>query len=159
MIPSSIYYSIINFVLFVVLMVYVLRKPVHTLLVTRSKAFKTMLAASQQAHTDAKQKLKDYETRLARLDGEIAELKKSAKEDGEKDRAAIVEQAKIYAVKLKSDTQRMIAQELRASKELLKGTAIDLAIVLAERMLRQQLKPADHAKLVKGYIQQLEQLN
>jgi hypothetical protein len=31
--------------------------------------------------------------------------------------------------------------------------------VLAERMLRQQLKPADHAKLVKGYIQKLEQLN
>lgn len=159
MIPSSIYYSIINFVIFVALMVYVLRKPLRAFLQTRRETFETMLAESQKAHTEAAAKLAEYETRLAQLDAEIAEMKRAAKEEGEKDRAAIVAQAKDYASKLKTDTTRMIAQELRSSKELLKGTTIDLAIVLAERMLRQQLKPADHAKLVKGYVQQLEQLN
>lgn len=159
MIPSSVYYSIINFVLFVVLMVAVLRKPLRAFLQTRRETFEAMLAESQRAHQEAAAKLAEYETRLAKLDAEIAEMKRTAKEEGEKDRAAIVAQAKEYAGKLKTDTSRMVAQELRASKELLKGTTIDLAIVLAERMLRQQLKPADHAKLVKGYIQQLEGLN
>lgn len=159
MIPSSVYYSIINFVIFVALMVFVLRKPLRAFLQTRRETFETMLAESQKAHTEAAAKLAEYETRLAQLDAEIAEMKRAAKEEGEKDRAAIVAQAKEYASKLKTDTSRMIAQELRSSKELLKGTTIDLAIVLAERMLRQQLKPADHAKLVKGYVQQLEQLN
>lgn len=159
MIPSSIYYSTINFTLFVVLMVYVLRKPLRQYLQTRRAVFEAMLAESQKAHRDAELKFKEYETRMARVESEIADLKKTASVEGEKDRIAIVDQAKGYAVKLKSDTQRMIAQELRTSKELLKGTTIDLAIVLAERMLRQQLKPADHAKLVKGYVQKIEALN
>lgn len=159
MIPSSIYYSVINFVIFGVLLVMVLRKPLRQLLQARRSTFETMLAESQKAHKDAEQKLKTFEARMAQLDAEIASLKKTAEEEGAKDRAAIVAQAKDYAGKLKTDTQRMIAQELRSSKETLRGTAIDLAIVLAERMLRQQLKPADHAKLVKGYIQQLEGLN
>lgn len=159
MIPSSVYYSIINFTLFVVLMVYVLRKPLRQYLQTRRSVFEAMLIESQKAHKDAELKFKDYESRLAHLESEIAELQRVAKEEGEKDRAAIVEQAKGYAAKVKLDTQRMISHELRTSKELLKGTTIDLAIVLAERMLRQQLKPADHAKLVKGYVQKLEELN
>jgi F-type H+-transporting ATPase subunit b len=159
MIPSSVYYSIINFVIFVVLMVYVLRKPLRSFLQTRRDTFETMLAESQKAHQEAAAKLAEFEARLAKLDVEIAEMKRAAQEEGEKDRAAIIAQAKDFASKMKTDTSRMIAQELRASKELLKGTTIDLAIVLAERMLRQQLKPADHAKLVKGYIQKLEQLN
>lgn len=159
MIPSSIYYSIINFTLFVVLMVYVLRKPLRQYLQTRRLVFEAMLIESQKAHKDAELKFKDYETRMARVENEIAGLKKIAKEEGEKDRIAIVDQAKSYAAKVKVDTQRMISQELRTSKELLKGTTIDLAIVLAERMLRQQLKPVDHARLVKGYVQKLEELN
>lgn len=159
MIPSSIYYSIINFTLFVVLMVYVLRKPLRQYLQTRRSVFEAMLVESQKAHKEAELKFKDYEARMARVESEVADLKKTAKEDGEKDRAAIVDQAKGHATKLKLDTQRMISQELRTSKELLKGTTIDLAIVLAERMLRQQLKPADHAKLVKGYVHKLEELN
>lgn len=159
MIPSSVYYSIINFTLFIVLMVYVLRKPLRDYLQTRRAVFEAMLAESQKAHRDAELKFKDYEARMARVESEIAELKKMAKDDGERDRIAIVEQAKGQAAKLKADTQRMISQELRTSKELLKGTTIDLAIVLAERMLRQQLKPADHAKLVKGYVHKLEELN
>lgn len=159
MIPNSVYYSIINFTLFVVLMVYVLRKPLRQYLQTRRSVFEAMLIESQKAHKDAELKFKDYESRLVHLESEIAELQRVAKEEGEKDRAAIVEQAKGYAAKVKLDTQRMISHELRTSKELLKGTTIDLAIVLAERMLRQQLKPADHAKLVKGYVQRLEELN
>lgn len=159
MIPSSVYYSIINFTLFIVLMVYVLRKPLRDYLQTRRAVFEAMLAESQKAHRDAELKFKDYEARMARVESEIAELKKMAKDEGERDRIAIVEQAKGQAAKLKADTQRMISQELRTSKELLKGTTIDLAIVLAERMLRQQLKPADHAKLVKGYVHKLEELN
>ncbi len=71
----------------------------------------------------------------------------------------IVAQAKSYAAKMASDTERMIAQELRRSKELLKGTTIDLAIVIAERMLREQMTPAEHARLMKNYIQQLDGLN
>lgn len=159
MIPSSVYYSIINFTLFIVLMVYVLRKPLRDYLQTRRAVFEAMLAESQKAHRDAELKFKDYEARMARVESEIAALKKMAKDEGERDRLAIVEQAKGQAAKLKADTQRMISQELRTSKELLKGTTIDLAIVLAERMLRQQLKPADHAKLVKGYVHKLEELN
>lgn len=159
MIPSSIYYSAINFAIFAGLLVYVLRKPLRQYLQARRETFEAMLAESQKAHQEAERKLMGFEARMSRVESEIAELKRVAKEEGEKDRAAIVDQAKEYAAKLKRDTQRMISQELRTSKEMLKGTTIDLAIVLAERMLRQQLKPADHAKLVKGYIQQLEGLN
>lgn len=159
MIPNSVYFSIINFTLFVVLMVAVLRKPLRAHLQMRRATFEAMLAEAQKAHQEAAAKLAEYEARMAKLDAEIADLKRMAKNEGEKDRVAIVAQAKEYSTKLKADTQRMIAQELRSSKELLKGTTIDLAIVLAERMLRQQLKPADHAKLVKGFVQQVEQLN
>jgi F-type H+-transporting ATPase subunit b len=158
-IPSSVYFSIINFALFIGLMVWVLRKPLAQYLRTRRETFEIMLVESQKARRDAEQKLAEYEHRIARLEADIAEVKRIAQEEGERDRAAIIDQAKGYAIKLKTDTQRMIAQELRSSKEQLKGTTIDLAIVLAERMLRQQLKPADQVRLVKGFVQQLERLN
>ncbi|PIR21294.1 MAG: hypothetical protein COV45_00685 [Deltaproteobacteria bacterium CG11_big_fil_rev_8_21_14_0_20_47_16] len=159
MIPNSVYYSIINFTLFVVLMTFVLRKPLKAFLIARRETFEAMLEDAQRSRRDAESKLADYESRMARLESEIADLKKIAKDEGEKDRNAIVEQAKGYATKLKLDTQRMINQELRSSKEMLKGTTIDLAIMMAERMLRQQLKPADQAMLMKGFVQKLEGLN
>lgn len=159
MIPANVYFSIINFVLFVGLMVFVLRKPAAAYLQARRAAFEAMLKDAQQARIDAEKKLANYETRMAHVEMEMAALKRLAQEDGERDRVEIVAQAKSYAAKMANDTERMIAQELRRSKELLKGTTIDLAIVIAERMLREQMTPAEHARLMKNYIQQLDGLN
>lgn len=157
-IPNSIYFGFINFFLLVGLLVFALRRPVRDFFATRSAVWRKAIDETRISLAAVERAVQANTERLARTDAEIAVLRKQFQEEGELERATIVQRADDYAEKLRRDTERMIAQELKRTKEHLRGTTVDLAILMAERYLREQVTSDDQMRLIRRYVERLGQL-
>lgn len=152
-------FSVINFALFVVALVWLLRRPLQAHFSSRAQRLEVALAEARVAEEAAQRRLDEIRQQLAQSEHAIAELKAQLRTDGERDRQAMVARAHEMAKKLELDTERMVVQELRRSKETLRGTTVDMAILMAERLLREQLTTEDQFRLVRDYVQRLGSLH
>jgi len=122
---------------------------------TRQKQIAEGLAAGEQG----RQSLVSAEKRIADM---MAEAKAKAGEivaTGEKFRAETIDQAKIEAA---AERDRIIAaakaeaeQEYQAAREQLRNQVADLAVAGAARILKREIRPADHAELLASIRQEL----
>ncbi|MBI4239254.1 MAG: ATP synthase F0 subunit B [Deltaproteobacteria bacterium] len=152
-------FSVVNFFLFVVALYWLLRRPLQTHFAARAHDLEVALAEARGAEQTAQRRLDEIQKQLAQSEHAITELKAQMRADGELDRQAMVAKAHEMAKKLELDTERMIVQELRKNKETLRGTTVDMAILMAERLLREQLTTEDQFRLVRDYVQRLGSLH
>jgi F-type H+-transporting ATPase subunit b len=68
----------------------------------------------------------------------------------EKDK--IIEDAKKAAVKMKEDAQARMEQEFKAARTQLRTEAAQLAVGMAEELLKKDIKPEHHEYMVKDYL-------
>lgn len=146
----------INFILFAVGMYFVLRRPMAQFFAGRARLLAERIADAQTAERAALARLKSIEEKLVRSAAEIASLRDAIRRDGEAEQQALVDRATLAARKMRQDTDLMVGQELRRQKDVLKGTTVDMAILMAERMLRDQIGPDDHVRLARSYVKRLE---
>ena len=122
---------------------------------TRQKQIAEGLAAGEQG----RQSLVSAEKRIADM---LAEAKAKAGEivaTGEKFRAETMDQAKVEA---SAERDRIIAaakaeaqQEYQAAREQLRNQVADLAVAGAARILKREIRAADHAELLASIRQEL----
>lgn len=155
-IPSIIYFSAFNFVLFVALLYFVLRKPAQQFFAERAKTISAHANASAEAEREVNARLADIQQRLAGIAEEIGSLKQQAQRHGEQERDAFIARAEGFAEKARVETQRMIEQELRSAKSILRQEAVDLALSSAQSMIVNNLSGADRDRLITNYVSRLE---
>ena len=122
---------------------------------SRQKQIADGLAAGEQG----RQSLASAEKRIADM---IADAKTKASEivaTGEKFRAETMDQAKLEAA---AERDRIIAaakaeaqQEYQAAREQLRNQVADLAVAGAARILKREIRAADHAELLASIRQEL----
>lgn len=157
-IPSSIYFGLINFSLLIGLLVFLLRRPVRDFFATRAAILRQAVEGAREARAVAEHRLQEWDTRLACIEAEMQGLRTQLREEGELARQTIIARANEYAAKMTVETERMIAQELKRTKERLRATTVDLAILMAERYLREQTTTEDQVRLAQQYVRRLGQL-
>lgn len=158
-IPSAIYISLLNFALFVGLLTYLLRKPLREFLASRHERIKLDIENASMARAEAEERFKAICIKLSHIESEIDSMMKEFRQEGEREKAVIIDQAKKFALKLKDETSRMINQEMRKAEESLQTRTVNIAISLAEKMLRDNMTPEDQARMSRAYIERLERLN
>lgn len=144
-----------NFLALFGLLGYLLRHPMREFFLGRTRAILQSLEEGRRAREEAAERLKEIESRLARLEWEIAELRRAAagEADTERDRlrrAARAETERIFA--LAEQESRALA---RAARGELKSYAAGLAVELAEQRIRARLTPERQAALVREYAMNL----
>ncbi len=154
-VPTIFYYSVINFIIFVATLVLVLRKPAQQFFATRAALLRQSIEDARAAEVTAQQRANAIQQSLQNIAKEVAALHARFLEEGARERAEIVQRANSFAEKMKNDSDLMIAQEVRRMKKALRATAVDVAIVMAERILREHITPDDQGRLAKHYISRL----
>jgi len=145
-------WRIINSLVLIVVLWYLLKKPIATFFKERKAQIAKDLEDAKLQREKAERTLKDYEAKMAGMEQEIerlkAELKKSAAAEGEKvvanaDRmaAAMVESAKLAA-----------EQEVRKAKAELQAESVDLAVEMAEALISEKIGDDDQKKIVEEYL-------
>ncbi len=144
---------VFNFVILALLIVLISKSKLPAMFRTRTGDIQRGITEARKASEDANRRLADVESRLARLDADVAEMRNLAENE-----AAVEEQRMIQAVE---DEKRKIVEaansEIAAASKIaqrdLKAFAAELAVSLAQKQIRVDLD-TDRA-LVSNFVEEL----
>lgn len=154
-IPSFEVWRWVNLIIFVVLFIYILRRPVSDAMRARREGIRRDLMRAQEERNAALAKLEEVEARLARLDVEVASLHEQSRREADDERERIRRSTEEETKKLREQAQREIESAGKAARHELQEFAAQQSVRLAEEMIRRDIKPEDDARLVSLRVEEL----
>ncbi len=140
-----------NFALLIGILVYFLRTPIATYLRGRGETIRKDLVDAATLRSAADAQLKDMRDRLAKLPGELEELKRRGEEDLAAERVRMKETTAREREKLLERTRRDIDLQFRLARRALLEHTADLAMSLAKTRVEHSITPDDHRRLIEQY--------
>lgn len=138
---------------------YAISKPLKNYLRERSENVKNAILEAKKAKEDAEKKAKYYDERLSNLESEIKILMEEYKKSAEEERERIIKEYNEQIQKLKERMAKSIEQEKAKLREELMIEVSNMAVSLAEDIIRKNFTPQDQKKLVQEYIKMMERVN
>jgi F-type H+-transporting ATPase subunit b len=152
-------WRILNFGLMAALLVFLLRKPIKNGLAGRREGIEKALAEAKQVKEAAEAKFAEYDQKLALATEEIAEIGDAIRREGELEQQKIIESAKEMAIKIEQDAEKAAALEVAKARTELQREAVQLAVELAEDLLKKNFTKEDDARLIDEYIKKVGELH
>jgi F-type H+-transporting ATPase subunit b len=147
-IDKSLIVQFVNFFILLFILQRLLYKPFLAKMQERTTAIKTSLDQAQAARAEAVRQQDENETKLRAAYAEAAAIREQAiKEAAEASRTHIAT-AQAQARKLVDDTKAQLDAEIRRAREELRREVSDLAVAVAEKLVRRTLHEDDHRRLV-----------
>ncbi|UKL13825.1 F0F1 ATP synthase subunit B [Dissulfurimicrobium hydrothermale] len=145
----------LNFTILVIVLVKYLRKPITDALNGRRESIKAAFDELESKRREAERKYAEYEKRLSGMDAEAARILKSFVEQGEAEKAKIIAQANDAAERIKAQVELYVQQELSKARDQLKKEVAELAVKMAEDLIRKNITEQDHHRLITEYLERV----
>ncbi len=143
---------IVNFAIIAAIVIYFGRKPVRDFFKNRSAEIAKAMQESKEARERAEAALAEMERKIKELEAETARMVADAKERGEKDRQALIDEGKKVAQDVQVQVKQGIDIEVQKAKAALAVEASLLSIDLAEGRIKKTISSQDQERIVKEYI-------
>ncbi len=141
-------WKIINFLILIVILFKFGKKPLQNFLKQRTEMIAKTLQDAKEAKEAAQKALAEVETRLKEKDAEIAAILEAAKKSGEQERDSIIAETDKLKAKIMEQAKTNIEFELKQAKEAIKAEAVELAMELAEKKLKEKLTKEEQERLL-----------
>jgi F-type H+-transporting ATPase subunit b len=146
-------FNVINFAILFGAAVWIMRKVMPNGFAPRTAEIQKGIEEARKASADAAARLGEIESRLGRLDGEIAALRSAAENDFSGEEQRIKADAERDAMHIKASAEQEIAAAARSAQRELKAFAAGLAVDLAEKKIK--VDEATDQALVRSFATQL----
>lgn len=156
--PGTIIWTIVTFVLLLIGLRLVAWKPLLGALEAREKQIRGDIEQARSDREQAQKALEENKAILAQARRERAEAVEAGRQDAERLKAEILEQARKQGEAKIAEAKSQIEAELRQARSDLRRTAADLAIQAAGRLLSKNLDDATQRRLVEDYLTDLDRL-
>jgi F-type H+-transporting ATPase subunit b len=153
--PSR-FWEWVNLILLIAALVYFARKPVASYLASRKSGIESDLQTADQLLRDAEGRLAEWNARAARLESEVADIKRSAREAAEQEGARIVADARAAAERIRRDAASAVEREGARARARLRNETAELAVAAAESILKEQVQAADADRLFDEFLTKIE---
>jgi F0F1-type ATP synthase membrane subunit b/b' len=147
---------IVDFIIFVGLLVHFVKKPMAAAFANRHQLIKKTIADNEKAHAQARQTHDEYQSKLANVDAEGNALIERSKADGALERDKLIEDATAYGERIKGDSTAIVDQELTQAGLRLQAFAALGALKDAEERLQASITDGDQTRLLEEAIKELE---
>jgi len=144
---------IINFAIVAVVIVWASKKNLPAVFRNRTSSIQKSIEEARRASEDANQRLAQIESRLSRLDDEIAQMRVVFEREAAAEEQRIQRAAEEDARRIVESAEQEISQAAKAARRELTSYAADLAVTLAAKQIRVDT-PTDQA-LVRRFANQL----
>lgn len=153
-------WPVINFLLLVALMTFMMKKmDIKGYFKKRTELIEQSLKEAREAKELAQKALAEVEERLKLKDKEIEEIVSSAKDSGEKEKVRLTEEGVKLSEKILQQAKVNIEYEVKRAKEEIKGEAVEIAMQLAEKKLKEKLTKEEQLKLLEESLAKIEGKN
>lgn len=149
-------YSGINFVILVIVLFLVARKPAREFFKNRSFKLRTKLDDADKAHREARRQLEVIETRLKRIDAEKQELVRNFKSEAEAEKVKMIQDARDYALKIEEDAKRIANHEVQKAKQVIKEETVRLCDEIVRQKIKTEVTDADLDRLSARFVTEVQ---
>jgi F-type H+-transporting ATPase subunit b len=142
----------VNLIILIAVLVYFTRKPLRAYFDKRRSDIQRDLQTAADQLATAESTYADWQRRMIDLDGELEEIRTTARQRAEAERERIIEDARASAERIRRDATAAVDLELRRAREILREEAAQLAIELAGERLAREVTDVDRDRLVDEFI-------
>jgi F-type H+-transporting ATPase subunit b len=146
----------INFAIVAGLLIWVFAKKLPPLFHQNAEHISSAISKAKAAKDEAERQVREAETKLARLEQEVAALKTKAQQESAAEAERIRALAESEAAKVEVAARAEIVAAEHSARVHLKALAASLAVDGAESLLAKQLTPATHETLVDAFVSSLD---
>ena len=151
--------QVIGFVAIVVLLTWLLYKPLLRVLDQRSEKIKESLEASERAREEAAKSQEEMQQQLEESRAEGQQLIAQAREVADRFREEELAKAREEISAQRSRAEADIQRERDAAVEDIRREFAGLAVVAAERVVRRSLDDEGHEELIEQVLREGSQIN
>jgi F-type H+-transporting ATPase subunit b len=147
-VDKSLIVQVVNFVILLLILQRLLYKPFLAKMQERTDTIQKALDEAKAARADAAKQQEENETRLRAAYAEAAAVREQALKEAAEESRKHVEAAQVQSRKMVEDTKAQLDTEVRRAREELRREVGDLAVAVAEKLVRKSLRDEDQRKIV-----------
>ncbi|MEO6326263.1 MAG: ATP synthase F0 subunit B [Thermoanaerobaculia bacterium] len=153
------YWQIANLVLFLALLVYFLKKPLASFFTGRRLEVEQALRTAEEKRLRAEALAAEITARMGRIERELAELKTHADKEAAAEQRSLTAQTEADAARIVARASAEIDSRVRSARQELTSYAGDLAVEIAEDILKKNLTPEDQNRFLRDGVVALNDLS
>jgi F-type H+-transporting ATPase subunit b len=152
-------YRCLNFAVVLGILGYFTLKPIKKALADRRENVNKTLEEAQAARAEAEAKYREVEEKLKTANEEIEQVYSAIREEGELERQKIIANAQAMAEKIQTEAEKSAQREVENARLQLRSEVAALAVKLAEQLIKKNISPEDHDRLLNEYIKSVGELH
>lgn len=145
-----------NFVIFFGFLIWKAAPAVASGLKSRRSTMAVELERAQEKQAKAEARLAEYEEKLQNLEREVAHVVESYEKVAEADRARTEAETEKALARMARETDFTIQQEMRKAERLIRRSAVEATLRIAEEKIKSRINPDDHRRLTDQYVASLD---
>jgi F-type H+-transporting ATPase subunit b len=122
----------------------------------RSTKIRQDIVDAGELRKQSEARVAEVERRLAGIESDIAALREDARKEAEAEAERMTQRTSAEAAKIQAQAEQDIASAAKAARTELKRHSAELAVELAERLIRARMTPARQEELVRGFVRDLD---
>jgi F0F1-type ATP synthase membrane subunit b/b' len=158
-IPGFEAWKFLNLGIFVLIMAYLLRKPLGEAFKAKRETIRAELIKAEQEKQAALERLTLAEAKLTRLSEERTNILEKAKLEADAEKRRLAEQTASDIQKLRVQAENEIARLTQLARRDLRRLSAEESVRLAEEKIRTQLNPEQDSRLIRASINEIGGLN
>ncbi len=152
-------WRIVNFIILLYILYKLMWKKMKSFFAGRREGIQASLEEAEVVKADAEKKFKEYDEKIKKAEEEIQGISAMIKAQGEEEKKSIIADAERASVKMKEDAKARMEQELKKAKNELRLEASELAVQMAEDILKKKVTKEDHEGMVREYLDRMVKKN
>ena len=145
------------FIVLLLVVFYFAYKPVKNLIKKRGDYVEGKIKTAETREQESEKLLKEANEEIKAKKIEAMGIVEKAKEDANKERAAILEKTKEEKQAEIKRTKEQIAQEIEASKDEIHREIVSVALDASSKVLEREVNKKDNEKLIDSFIDDLKE--
>lgn len=153
--PGLELWKFFNLFIFTAVMVYILKPRLRKAFQAREESIKSELVKTKQERDQALARLGEVQSRLERLDAEVAAIQNHSQAEAQAERERIAQETEQESAKLREQALREISGAGKVARHELRRFAARQSVQLAEELIRRDIRPDDDARLINMNVERL----
>ncbi len=150
--PWLLLWRVINTVALLALLVYFVKKPLVNFFQERKANIVRELEEAKEKRDEAIQLIEEYKLKMAGMEQELAKMSAELKKASESDSQKLVATAEELASSMIESAKMTAEQEVRKARILLKNEAVEMAMSMAEALIKEKINDQDRKRIVEDYL-------
>jgi F-type H+-transporting ATPase subunit b len=154
--PGLFIWTIITFLLLLVLLARYAWKPLLAFLASREETIKTSLENAQTAKKELERIQQESAQIIRKAHGEAESIVSRSWSDAEKVREEMKQKAKTEADAIVKESQRQIELETGRALRQIRSEVADLSIAIASKVIQRNVSKEDNSRLIEDTLKQID---